>query len=134
MPSDSIVDLDTVPVVYVQGESGEPINVQAPSAFSILEGSLASLSGRKFYGVVIGNEYRACMAVNTDDETDYGFPCWAIPGGRYVRRRLAGAHEQPELIAPAVDELCSREDYDSTRPVIEFYRSKDEVVLMAPVG
>jgi len=133
MPSDSIINLDPIPVVFVSGETGEPISVQAPAAFSTLEGSLASLRGRKFYGTVIGSEYRACLAVNPEDETDYGFPRWSIPGGRYLRRRLPGGHEQPELIATAAEDLCSREDYDSTRPVIEFYRSRDEVVLMAPV-
>ena len=62
MTTDSIVTVLDTSVMYVAGETGKPIAGQAPKAFKELEAKLSSLKGRKFYGVVLGDEYRACVA------------------------------------------------------------------------
>lgn len=62
MAADNIVTIDDIPVMYVAGRRGEPIGKQAPAAFAELESKLPSLKDRKFYGIVIGEEYRACVA------------------------------------------------------------------------
>ena len=53
MPTDTIVTVQDTAVMYVAGETGKPIAEQAPKAFKELESKLASLKGRKFYGVVL---------------------------------------------------------------------------------
>jgi hypothetical protein len=131
--ADAIVTTDDIPVIYVQGEPGKPVSEQAPVAFKTLEDSLPTLRGRKFYGTVLRGEYRACVAIRPGEEIVEAHPLWTIPGGKYIRRRIPEGHEQPYLIAPAAEELCARSDYDPSRPVIEFYRTSREVLLMVPV-
>ena len=61
MPTDTIVTLQDTTVMYVAGEKGKPIAEQAPQVMKDLEARLTSLTGRKFYGVVLGNEIpRVC--------------------------------------------------------------------------
>ena len=133
MPTDTIVTLQDTTVMYVAGEKGKPIAEQAPQAMRRLEAGLASLKGRKFYGVVLGDEYRACVAVAAADADQHLFPTWTIPGGRYVRRRLLDWSSHLHLISPIFEELRRRPDADPSRPAIEFYRSERELLLMAPV-
>jgi hypothetical protein len=83
---DSVITLSDITVMYVSGERGKPCHEQAPDSFSRLEARLSSLKGRKFYGAVIGDEYRACAALQpTDDVASLPHP-WTLPGGKYVRR------------------------------------------------
>ena len=63
MEADTIVMLPDIPVMYVAGQKGRPIAEQAPSAFQQLEARLPSLKQRRFYGVGLGDEYRACVAI-----------------------------------------------------------------------
>jgi hypothetical protein len=134
MPIDTIVDSPPIPVMYVAGDRSRPIGEQAPLAVDELETSLSSLRGRKFYGVVVDGEYRACARVSSDEDiNNLKYPSFTIPGGRYVRRRLVDWNYQVELIGRSVNELIARADYDSSRPVIEFYRSHTELVIRVPV-
>ena len=55
--------------------------------------------------------------------------------GRYYRVRLSG--EPPDVysqIGHTFDELAKRPDCDASRPVIEFYRSRDVIDLLQPVA
>ncbi len=134
MPIDTIVDSPPVLVMYVAGDRSMPISEQAPIAVERLESSLTSLRGKKFYGVVVDGEYRACVRVSSDEEIDHRtYLSFTIPGGRYVHRRLVDWDHQVELIGQSVNELIARGDYDSSRPVIEFYRSRSELVIRVPV-
>lgn len=130
---DTIVTLQDTAVMYVAGERGKPIAEQAPQSMRQLEAGLASLKGRKFYGVVLGDEYRACVTLVATDAGRRPFPAWTIPGGRYVRRRLLDWGSHLHLIGPMFEELRRRPDADPSRPAIEFYRSERELLLMAPV-
>ena len=98
-----------------------------------LEAGLTSLKGRKFYGVVLGDEYRACVTVAAGDADQRPFPTWIIPGGRYVRRRLLDWESNLHTIGAVFEELRRRPDADPSRPAIEFYRSQKERLLMVPV-
>ena len=133
MPPDTIVTLQDIPVMYVGGEKGKPVAEQAPQAMRDLEARLSSLRGRKFYGVVLGDEYRACVMLAATDADQHRFPTWTIPGGKYVRRRLLDWGSHLHLIGPMFEELRRRPDADPSRPAIEFYRSERELLLMAPV-
>ena len=124
---------DTV-VMFVAGKAGEPIAAQAPEAFMALEARLPSLKGRKFYGVVLGDEYRACVAIDsTDDPRALPHPTWILPGGKYVRRRILNWEEHLDLIGPTFQALLRRPDVDACRPFIEFCRSQTELLVMVPV-
>ena len=134
MPADTIVTMPDIPVMYVAGETGRPISEQAPKAFAALEAKLASLKGRRFYGVVVDDAYRACVALAAgEDVGSLPHPRWAIPGGRYARRRIADWEDNLHLIAPGFAALRARPDADPARPCIEFYRSRRELLLLAPV-
>ena len=134
MITDTIVTVPDTSVMYVAGETGKPIAEQAPKAFKELEAKLSSLKGRKFYGVVLGDEYRACVAIDPqDDPFSLPHPTWTLPGGRYIRRRLPDWTENIHLIGPTFETLCRRSDFDPSRPCIEYYRSKKELLVMVPV-
>ena len=125
------VDID---VMYVAGAAGRPIAEQAPEAFRQLEAKVTSLHGRRFYGVVIGDEYRACVAIHPDDDAGaLSLARWTIPGGRYVRRKIPNWETNLHLIGSTFETLQRRDDFDASRPCVEFYRSRQELLLMAPV-
>jgi len=132
---DTIVTIEDIPVMYVEGEKGTPIGEQAPEAFRRLESKLSSLQGRKFYGVVFaGCAYRACVAIaESDDPSSLPFPTWVIPGGRYARRKIQNWEEHIDLIGPAFQSLRQENEIDPDRPDIEFYRSQRELLVMVPV-
>ena len=135
MPTDTVVESPSIEVMCVAGDRREPITVQAPKTLHRLETSLRSLRGRKFYGVVYDGEYKACVAIHpNDDLSSLPHPAFTIPGGRYVHRRLPDWGHQTEMIGQIVEELSARHDYDSSRPVIEFYRSHRELVIRVPVS
>ena len=135
LPTDTLVESFSIEAMYVAGDPSEPIPVQAPKVFQELEASLPTLRGRKFYGLVEDGEYRACVELSADhDASTLPFPTLTIPGGRYVHRRMPDWEKHPQAIGEAVDELCTRADYDPSRPVIEFYRSHNELVIRVPVN
>ena len=134
MAAETIVTTEDVPVMYVAAKRGRPIAEQAPEAFKTLEAKLSSLKGRKFYGIVIGDEYRACVAITpNDDASSLPHPTCTIPGGRYVRRKIENWEENLHLIGTSVEELRQRPDFDPTRSCVEYYRSRKELLLMVPV-
>ncbi len=134
MADDFIVTAQDVQVMYVAGEAGRLIPEQAPEAFRKLEAKLGPLRGRKFYGVVIGDEYRAGVAIRPEDDAGaLALARWTIPGGRYVRRKIPNWESNRHLIGSTFETLRRRDDFDASRPCIEFYRSRQELLLMAPV-
>jgi hypothetical protein len=130
--AEAIVELRAIPVIYVAGEPGRPHAEEAPKAFNRLETQLPTLHGRHFYGAVVGDEYRACVAEQPGDEVP-GIVHWTLPGGRYRRVRIADWEAHRDQIGPIATDLASRSDYDPTRPLIEYYRSQRELQVLAPV-
>jgi hypothetical protein len=134
MATDPIVVIRDIDVMFVAGAPDRPIAEQAPAAFNELEAKLPTLRGRHFYGVVVGTEYRACVAIGPEDDPDaLPHPRWVIPGGKYARRKLADWEEHRHLIGTLMAELRGRPDSDPSRPCIEYYRRKRELLLMVPV-
>lgn len=135
MPADTIVESPDIPVLYVAGNRSRPISEQAPQAIDKLESMMPSLVGRRFFGVVVDGEYRACVEKNPDIDPGElsSSPEFMIPGGRYVHRRLIDWEHNVELLVQAVEELTARSDHDPSRYVVEHYRSHTEVVIRAPV-
>lgn len=131
--TDTIVVFQDTVVIYVAGDPGTPIAEQAPKAMQELEAKLASLRGRKFYGTVLGDEYRACVTIAPAETNPGALPTWTIPGGRYVRRRILDYENNLSMIGRTVAELRRRPDVDLSRPTIEYYRSEREVLVMVPI-
>jgi hypothetical protein len=131
----SVVVIPDIIVMYVAGDPARPIFEQAPIAFDRLEAKLATLKGRRFYGVVVDGAYRACVAIKPDDDPDdLPHPTWTIPGGRYVRQKLPNWEQRRHLIGPSMMRLRERTDYDASRVCIEYYRSQRELLLMVPIA
>lgn len=132
MLSGSIIDAPEVPVRYVAGDGAKSIPEQALAAFEQLESSLGSLRGRKFYGVAMAGEYKACVAASSDQSSD-SLPVYRIPGGRYFCHRIDDFLTDPGRISERVEQLIGRSDFDSSRPVIEFYRKHNQLSIRIPV-
>jgi hypothetical protein len=99
---------------------------------------LVGLKGRKFYGLAwpAANRYVACTPVKDgDDPAGYGLEVGVLPGGAYARGRLSG--EPPgvyDLIGPGMSALESSVRTDTTRPLVEYYRSRVDIELWVPVS
>ena len=98
---------------------------------------LVGLRGRRMYGAahVDAGTYLACTAIRPGDQPQaLGLQLGELPGGTYRRGRLRG--EPPGVYASiglGVQELEAAGPVDRTRPVIEFYKRRDEIELWVPV-
>ena len=96
------------------------------AAFAALEAPLASLRGRRFYATYHDGEYRACVAVQPDDDPEaMGLARWRIAGGAYERRKLVDWQDQVDRIGATFDEMVPATEVD-TCASIEFYRGSRE--------
>ena len=130
---DGTKTLDDVPVMYVSFFGNPAEN----DAFPRLESHLASLRGRKFYGVSFwdSDEYRACVRLCEGDEPDrLGIQTATIPGGLYAYRRLKGDYDEIVTQIPATfADLRQNHPVDRSRPAVEFYRRHTEFLIYLPV-
>ena len=125
------VTLDPVRVVWVKAEGGL---AGVGEAWSTLESKLPSLKGRKFYGAYHDEVYRACVAIIGEKEAEtFGLPTWTIPGGRYVRERVADYRSRVEVIAETFEAMAKECRADRSHPEIEFYKSQNEIILLRPI-
>ena len=98
---------------------------------------LVGLRGRKMYAAadLNANTYTTCTPVLAgDDPRALGLEVGELAGGLFRRGRLWG--EPPalyDLIGPGFKELQSVGPADRTRPLIEFYKRRDEIELWLPV-
>ena len=129
------IELDDIDVMSVAGDPDTPISKQAPLAFQLLEAPMKSLRGRKFYGVILGNTYRACVALVPEEiDTELPHPGWTIPGGKYARCRIKNWDGDTTIIGPIFERSFNDVDRDTSRPTIEFYRSQRDLILMLPAN
>lgn len=138
-----------MPAGYVQIPEIQVIRVRAnmkgkgpPEAFTLLESKLATLKGRKFYGTFRmnpeGEEYWACVArIEEDDPKAMQLETGIIPGGWYARKKIQNWEKvvrEGKLPAMFKELIKSNADnIDESRPSVEFYRSRDELLAMMPV-
>ena len=98
---------------------------------------LVGLRGRKMFASVdtAAGTYTTCTPVRDgDDPQALGLDRAALLGGEYLRGRLVG--EPPavyEQIGPGMAVLEGLADRDPDRPLVEFYRRRDQVELWVPV-
>jgi hypothetical protein len=125
------VTLDPIRVMWVKAEGGLS---GVGEAWSTLESKLPSLKGRKFYGTYHDNVYRACVAIIDEKEAEtFGLQAWTIPGGRYVRERVADYRSRVEVIAETFEAMAKECRTDRSRPEVEFYKSQSEIILLLPI-
>jgi hypothetical protein len=98
---------------------------------------LVGLRGRKMYAMadVAAGTYATCTPVRSDDDpAAFGLDVGELPGGRFRRGRLRG--DPPQVYArirPGVEELEGAGSVDRTRPLVEFYKRRDEIELWLPL-
>jgi hypothetical protein len=138
-----------MPTGYVQIPEIQVMRVRAnmkgkgpPEAFALLESRLPTLKGRMFYGTFRmtpeGGEYWACVArIEEDDPKSIQLETGTIPGGWYARKKVQKWEKVvQEGKLPAIFEELIRsnaDNIDESRPSVEFYRSRDELLAMMPV-
>jgi len=95
------------------------------------------LRGRKMYAMIDTNlnTYTVCTPVRDDDRPELlGLQPGTLPGGWYLRARLIG--DPPAIydkIAEGMAELEAGAPRDASRPLVEYYRRRDQVDLCVPV-
>lgn len=131
------VILEDIPAMYrVSISCSDPqLSALIPTAYDTLANILHhKLEGRMFYGTTLNNEYRANVAINQgDDVQKLGLQQWVIPGGKYVKQTMKDWKKQTQKIADTFGGMIAKVRYDEKRPLIEFYRTDDEVDLLVPV-
>jgi hypothetical protein len=135
--TDSYVERPDVQVLRVLADmkGGGPAE-----AMQKLEAKLASVRGRKFYGVYRslpeGEEYFACVEKAAgDDPIAMELEEARVPGGLFVRRKI---FDWSKVIAEgklpaACKDMAQYYDLDTSRPEIEYYRSMTELHVLIPV-
>lgn len=97
--------------------------------------NLVGLKGRRMFARVdeSAGTYTVCTPVKPADS--FSLTVGVLPGGRYRRTVLEG--EPPGLhgrIGPAMEELKALGPWDSSRPLVEFYRRHTAIELWVPVS
>lgn len=103
-----------------------------------LESKLASLKGRKFYGLTYFEQghlvyYAGLLPVDNDEIKALGFPTLMLKGGKYARVKLMDWNDHTDEIGRIFDELMEQYKKDPGGPTVEFYRSQTELHLMIPI-
>lgn len=128
------VEIQEIPVMSVRSDTGP---MGANGAFDKLEEALGrNLKGRKFYGTLQKNEYRANVAIKEEDDLEkLGLERGVIPAGKYGKRKIEGYGDEanlaevlPQAFESLVKEFAGRVDPD--RPSIEHYQSfRDQIII-----
>ena len=103
-----------------------------------LESKLASLRGRKFYGLTFWEDghlvyYAGLQPLDEAEIRDLEFPTMTLKGGKYARVKLMDWNNHTNEIGGIFDELMQQYKKDPSGPTVEFYRSQTELHLMIPL-
>lgn len=137
MSNINIQQIEDIAVARVRADGGP---AGASKAFAKLESKMASLQGRKMYGVFYleTGEYFACVKLNEECPDAMGFEKAAIPGGKYATKKIENWNtkvSQIKTIFESLENECQDNglQVDGERPNIEFYKSFQELIIMMPV-
>ncbi|MCB0076454.1 MAG: GyrI-like domain-containing protein [Anaerolineales bacterium] len=109
------------------------------AAWETLEGGLASLKGRKMYGVTIPEAgslvYYAGTEVADEAEAEgLGRSTLRLDGGRYVRVKLENWPDHTDQIGPIFDHLISNFEMRPGGATLEYYYRDNELHLLVPLA
>ena len=132
----TVVDLPDLRLMVVRADEF-PIGLQ--TAWDRLESRLASLRGRKFYGVSRdeGSQlaYFAGVVPASDEEVQaLGLPTMMIKGGKYARAKLLDWPNHTDKIGQIFSELERDFPMDPNGWALEYYRSQSELHLLIPLA
>jgi predicted transcriptional regulator YdeE len=130
------VDLPQLRLIVVRAVADDGDAIKA--AWQQLEAPIASLRGRRFYGVFYetGDQQGYYAGLEPQDEAEtasLGFPLLSVPAGKYVRVTIKDWPARIGEIPRFVDKLQQEFETDRARPTIEFYRSQTELHLLVPL-
>lgn len=97
---------------------------------------LVGLRGRKMYARIdtTENAYTVCTPIrDNDDPARLGLDVGVLLGGGYLRGKILGEPGVYEGIAAGMAELEAIGPMDPGRPLVEFYRRRDQIELWLPV-
>lgn len=132
-------------MICIQESNIEVMCLQSPNGpntaaqtFDKLEGRLDSLKGRRFYGLFKVEEgvetYLACTKIKPEDNPEkLGFRRATIQRGKYDREKLKSWEDKIEQLPAIFASMEKRNEVDEGRYTIEYYRSREELILMLPV-
>lgn len=105
------------------------------AAWKDLESRLASLKGRRFYGVTELHQgslvyYAGLEPKDGDEVVALGLPTMEVPGGRYARVKLMDWMEKSSEIPGIFGQLFRDHETHPLNIAVEYYRSNSEVHLM----
>lgn len=108
-------------------------------AWERLESKLASLKGRKFYGLTYFEDghlvyYAGLEPLGAEEIDALGFPTMTLKAGKYARVKLMDWNDHADEIGPIMEWLMEEYKKDHSGPTVEFYRSQKELHLMIPLA
>lgn len=129
------VQLNSMPVYSLKAKSF-PEGVG--NAMERLERNLLDAYRGKIFGAISFKgsevEYRACVSQKPGEKmSEEVLEDFHIPGGQYISSRLMNWMKNTHLIKEIFNEMEKKYLFDQSRPQLEFYKSKRELVLLLPV-
>lgn len=127
-----------LPALQVMGLKVNRFPEDVQSAFDSLEKKILKRSSRKMLGTLNVNndipEYKACVEqVDLDNPDFLGLESSILPGGKYISGKLINWTMNTHLIKEMFGEMSYKYIFDASRPQLEFYKSKRELILMLPI-
>jgi hypothetical protein len=134
----AVKQLQDLTFAYVEADGGFS---GAGPAFDLLESRMETLRGRKMYGVVYLEDpirYLACLLLADEKADDLGFERTMVPGGGYARALVRDwetrISELPDIVSRLQTDIVGAGlSVDPHRPMLEYYRRIDELLIMLPV-
>jgi hypothetical protein len=137
MAEPTVTDIPELTLAYVEAVGGLS---GAGTAFDELERRMSTLRGQKMYGVIHSGDpirYLAGFLLNHDSD-DLGLERITVPAGRYARTLVrhweTRIPELPSIVGRLQSDVVGAGlAVDPDRPMLEYYRRIDELLVMVPV-
>jgi hypothetical protein len=134
----TLTDVPELTLACVEAVGGLP---GAGAAFDQLEHRMSTLRGHKMYGVVYPGDpvrYLAGVLLDDDGADDLGLGRTTVPAGWYSRTLVRDWEgripELPAIVGRLQSDMAGAGlDVDPDRPMLEYYRRRDELLMMVPV-
>lgn len=128
----------SLPALQVMGIKVNRFPEDVQSTFDSLEKKVLRRTQRKMFGALnVSNEvpeYKACIEQGgLDNPLFLGLESYVLPGGKYISGKLINWSLNKDLIREMFGEMGHKYLLDASRPQLEYYKSKRELILMLPI-